>query len=151
MDTRLYTSVGSVTRSPTEHYELMEEARAVAEPANGIEILGGKVVKFLLTEKGSDAFEPEYGGTALHHTQISQSFIPKLRLELLEDLDRCAQFIKRSDLNIPLYSDAERLYALNLKDVQYNRQTPNRLDVYLEIISTTGKREVVTITNNTDR
>lgn len=81
----------------------------------------------------------------MHHTQISQAFIPQLTLEVHDDVRRCTEFIKRTDGN-----DQERLLRINVLDIRYNaRLSPDRVDVYLEILTTKNNRAVVALT--TDR
>lgn len=151
-DLRLYQSLNKVYRSATEHYEEMEPVGVEENSANGIEVLAGKVVKFLLTRRGTDAFYPNYGGIALHHGQICDAYIPKLRIEMLDDIDRCATYITQGESQLATTdTTSERLHSINLKNLVYSqRQDPTRLDVYIEIIGTSGKREVVAITNHTD-
>lgn len=81
----------------------------------------------------------------MHHTQISQAFIPQLTLEVHDDVRRCTEFIKKIDGN-----DQERLLRINVLDIRYNaRLSPDRVDVYLEILTTKNNRAVVALT--TDR
>lgn len=151
-DLRLYQSTNKIYRSATEHYEEMDPVGVEEPEAAGIEVLAGKVVKFLLTRRGTDAFYPNYGGIALHHGQICDAYIPKLRIEMLDDIDRCSAYIAQGEEQLASTdTTSERLYTINLKSLVYNqRENPTRIDVYIEIIGTSGKREVVAITNNTD-
>lgn len=58
---------------------------------------------------------------------------------------RCTEFIKKTDGN-----DQERLLRINVLDIRYNaRLSPDRVDVYLEILTTKNNRAVVALT--TDR
>lgn len=150
IDLPLYKSENELIRTRTEFYEHMELTLSDDTRSNSIEILGNKVVKFLLTLRGSDAFNPDYGGIALHHTQISEAYIPKLRLELMDDLDRCKDFIiNTSEKQLDtLDTESDRLASLNLVDLVYTSRT--RIDAYIEIISTSGKHHVVDITANTE-
>ena len=59
------------------------------------------------------------------------------------------KFIKRSEENAQV--DGERLANVIVRDVRYDPVLyPNRLDVYLEVVTTYGKRAVVCINNKTD-
>ena len=138
LDLRLYNPTGNYT-DQTNSSEYMQLVRPEDPSASGIEVIAGKVVKYLLTGRGSDAFDPGYGGVSMHHTQISQAFIPQLTLR------RCTGFIKKTDGN-----DQERLLRINVLDIRYNaRLSPDRVDVYLEILTTKNNRAVVALT--TDR
>lgn len=144
LDLRLYNPTGNYT-DQTNSSEYMQLVRPEDPSASGIEVIAGKVVKYLLTGRGSDAFDPGYGGVSMHHTQISQAFIPQLTLEVHDDVRRCTEFIKRTDGN-----DQERLLRINVLDIRYNaRLSPDRVDVYLEILTTKNNRAVVALT--TDR
>lgn len=140
MDLRLYNPTGEV--EPDSFSEYTTQARVDDTIAKGIEVIGGKVVKYLLTGKGSDAFNPEYGGTALHHQQISRQHIPKLRLELLNDLRNCRKFIQDTEKDV----HGERLSLLNLLNVRYREDlTPTRVDVHIEVITNRNNRAVVAL------
>ena len=152
LDTRLYSATNRIVRNNEVHYEEMDLVTADSAPATSIEILANKVVKFMLTARGSDAFEPNYGGVSMHRGQICDAYLPKLRLEVLDDISRCQTYINQSEAQLAANdTESERLYTIVLRDIKYDPLvTPTRVDVYIEIISTTGKREVVAITNNTD-
>ena len=144
LDLRLYNPTGNYT-DQTNSSEYMQLVRPEDPSASGIEVIAGKAVKYLLTGRGSDAFDPGYGGVSMHHTQISQAFIPQLTLEVHDDVRRCTEFIKKTDGN-----DQERLLRINVLDIRYNaRLSPDRVDVYLEILTTKNNRAVVALT--TDR
>lgn len=144
LDLRLYNPTGNYA-DQTNSSEYMQLVRPEDPSASGIEVIAGKVVKYLLTGRGSDAFDPGYGGVSMHHTQISQALIPQLTLEVHDDVRRCTEFIKRTDGN-----DQERLLRINVLDIRYNaRLSPDRVDVYLEILTTKNNRAVVALT--TDR
>ena len=150
IDLRFYKSVDNITKTTEVFNERMELSVSSEPVAHSIEILAGKVVKYLLTAKGSDAFDPNYGGISLHHTQMSEDYLPKFRLEVLEDLANCADYIRStSEKQLDDYdTESDRLYTINLIDIKYVVFT--RVDVYIEIISTNGKHHVVTITKNTE-
>lgn len=143
LDLRLYSPTGNYAdRNNVSEY--MQLVRPDDPSALDIEVIAGKVVKFLLTSRGSDAFTPEYGGVSMHHPQISQAFIPQLTLEVHDDVRRCTEFIKSTDGN-----EQERLLRINVLDIRYNALlSPDRVDVYLEILTTKNNRAVVVITTN---
>ena len=143
LDLRLYSPTGNYAdRNNVSEY--MQLVRPDDPSALDIEVIAGKVVKFMLTSRGSDAFTPEYGGVSMHHTQISQTFIPQLTLEVHDDVRRCTEFIKSTDGN-----EQERLLRINVLDIRYNALlSPDRVDVYLEILTTKNNRAVVAITTS---
>ena len=148
IDMRLYKPSGNY-----EDVNFISEGMERVVPddatATSIEVIAGKVVKYMLTEKGSDAFDPDYGGTSMHYQQISSAFLPQFRREVGIDVENCQKYIKETE--IARNVEGERLLNINLLKVVYKpRVTPNRVDVYLEIITTYGKRACVAITSRTD-
>lgn len=143
MDIRLYSRTGVYVDYP-DISELTKRETADSTTAQGIEVIANKVVKFLLTQKGSDALDPDYGGVALHYGQISESFIPRLTMELQNDIYRCRSFIKETEKFLP--DSVEKLKNLVLVKVKYNpRISPDRVDVYIEIITNKENRALVAI------
>lgn len=144
LDMRLYNPTG-VYDGVERISERMERVIPDDASASGIEVIAGKVVKFLLTEKGSDAFTPEYGGTSMHWQQIASASLPQFKREVFQDIQNCEKFLKSSDNAYGV--NGEKLLAINLLKVVYDpRVSPNRVDVYIEIVTTRGKRAVVAIT-----
>ena len=143
LDMRLYKPSGEFTDIRRDS-ENMSRVLPDDPSASDIEVIAGKVVKFLLTEKGSDAFNPDYGGTSLHYLQISPAFLPQLRREVFADVDACLRFIQKAELAGEV--SGERLERINIIKVHYDpKLSPNRLDVYLEIFTTRGNRAVVAL------
>ena len=148
LDIRFYTDTGRYF-DLYKSDEYMQEVLPDAPSATSIEVIAGKVVKYLLTEKGTDAFDPLYGGTAMHYRQISTQFIPQLTFELYADVEACISYIKKTEENVGI--DGERLANVIVRDVRYDPvNSPDRLDVYIEVVTTYGKRTVVCINNKTD-
>ena len=143
-DMRLYCPTGvydGVEKSSEEMGRVLPDDPV----SNGIEVIAGKVVKFLLTEKGSDAFDPLYGGTSMHYKQISPAFLPQYKLEVGQDVENCLKHMLQADMEYGV--EGEKLQNINLLRVAYDPITsPNRVDIYIEIITTLGKRAVVAIT-----
>lgn len=140
MDLRLYKATGVLDTYSLD--EITEGSLSGDTSTAGLEIITGKVVKYLLTYLGSDAFNPEYGGISMHHTQISEQYIPQLRIEVLDDLERCLKFIQDTEKSLDRSSD--RLAKLRLLSITYNRQlSPCRYDVRIEITTTNGNSTVV--------
>ena len=149
-DLRLYNPTGIYAAREYGGSEQMKLVNPEDPTAVSIEVIAGKVVKFLLTARGSDAFNPEYGGVSMHHEQISQAYIPQLTFEIHNDVEACTRFIKNAEKNYSV--GGERLSHIVVRDVRYDaRLTPYRVDVYLEVFTTYGKSAVVAITNNTSR
>lgn len=118
--------------------------------ATSIEVIAGKVVKFMLTEKGSDAFEPEYGSISMHYRQMAPSFLPQFKREVAMDIEECYRFIKKAESLNDV--EGELLEKINILKIVYDPlRTPWRVDVYIEIITTWGKHAVVSITPRTER
>lgn len=135
MDIKLYNFKERDTELPRSE---LEDA-----PASGLEVIANKVVKFLLTSYGSDALDPEYGGRALQVTQFSEQYIPKLRLELEEDIKRCLSYIKKYSKN------EEKLMHLILVNLKYDPVlSPGRVDAYIELITNKNNRALLDVSYN---
>lgn len=149
LDMRLYSPSGIYVDSQLVSEE-MDRVVPDDPTATGMEVIAGKVVKFMLTEKGSDAFNQDYGGTSMHWLQIAPQSLPQFKREVFQDVQNCIKFLKNAELDNEV--TGERLYTINLLRVAYDpRLSPNRVDVYLEIITTLGKRAVVAITPRTGK
>jgi len=145
-DLRLYNPTGIYADKEYGGGEQMELVNPEDPKAISREVIAGKVVKYLLTARGSDAFNPDYGGVALHHVQISPAYIPQLTFEVHTDVENCTAFIKNAEKNYSV--DGERLSHIIVRDIRYNaRLTPWRVDVYLEVFTTYGNRAQVVISN----
>ena len=143
MDIRLYNNTGKY-EAYTDASELTAKSKADDPNANGLEILANKVVKFLLTYKGTDALEPEYGGIALHYGQIAKSFMPRFTLEMQNDVYRCRAYLRSAEKLLP--NTREKIADIIIKDIRYNdRLSPDRVDVFIEIITNKNNRALVAI------
>jgi hypothetical protein len=148
-DIRLYKPSGIYT-DKKQFIEIMYGVNPDDSTARSIEVIAGKVVKYMLTVKGSDAFDPDYGSTSMHYLHMSAMFFPQFKREVYADVENCENFIKRAEQSMGTASD--KLYKINVLDIVYNiKNTPDRVDVHLEILTTQGKRACVAITNRTDR
>lgn len=85
LDMRLYRPSGNY-EDVQKVSEEMDRVVPDDPTASGMEIIAGKVVKFLLTEKGSDAFNPDYGGTSMHWLQIAPQSLPQFKREVFQDV-----------------------------------------------------------------
>lgn len=142
LDLRLYRRTGQY--ETRDNAERTDPVAADAPVATGLESLAGKVVKYLLTPKGSDAFEPDYGGTALHDAQTAESYLPALRLDVQSDISRCADYIRRAEQGLP--TGSERLARLILAGVEYDAEArPANVAVRVEIVTTAGRRALVAL------
>jgi hypothetical protein len=147
IDIRLYKPSGEYydTNNSSEGMDRVVPDDAIAR---SIEVIAGKVVKFMLTEKGSDAFDGEYGGTSMHYQQMSQMFLPQFKREVHTDVENCEKYIKKSEIANNV--SGEKLLTINVLKISYDPvRTPTRVDVFLEINTTLGKRACVAITNRT--
>lgn len=132
MDIKLYTRP-----TQTKDTELMHDAGLSDAAADALETLAGKVVRFLLTTKGTCALDLEYGGTAFSHNQISREFIPKLRLEVQRDITRCFKYIKSTE-DPRDTSNRAKLGSIILREIMYNPYKTTGCAVKIEIVTTTG-------------
>ena len=147
-DIRLYKPSG-VYVDAHDFVEIMEDVNPDDSTAVSIEVIAGKVVKYMLTTKGSDAFNADYGSVSMHYLHMSEIFFPQFKREVYADVANCENYIKAMEQASSVTSD--KLYKINVLNIVYNRKlSPDRVDVYLEILTTQGKRACVAITNRTD-
>ena len=143
-DLRLYRRSGQFETVAGRSAEIQTEVLADAPRANGVERIAGKVVKFLLTEKGSDAFAPDYGGTALHFVQMAEAHLPRLRLDVQADIQRCIDYLCRAEQELP--AGAERLQKVTLLSVEYDAEARSGgVAVRVEVLTTRGNRALVAL------
>jgi len=138
MDLRIYHASGVFVDTSVER---MDPSSPELASATGLEVIAGKVVKYLLTYRGTDAFDPDYGGTALHTRFISPAYLSKFTLELKQDIEDCIAYVHRAESSLP--DGTERLDTVILSKVQYNNNTRDRIDITLEIVTTSGNSAVV--------
>lgn len=138
-DLKLYTPTGKYSGA-AEHTDCAECWRP---KSTRLEVLAGKVLKFMFTYRGSDAFNSEYGGISMHHHNISRSYLPKLMMEISDDIERCTRFIIENEKSLP--ASLPRLSHINLLDVQYSDTTRDKLTVKIEIITNTNESAVVAL------
>ena len=150
MDIALYNTTGEITEGMAAGYVSRDESTTYA-PADSActrtqtETIAGKVLKFLLTYRGTDAFYPEYGGTALHWKNFSPSRMQEFRMELQDDIVRCIDFMRQKESSLPAGSD--RLLSIQVAEITYAREAdPTRLDVHLVITTAQGNMAAVRIT-----
>lgn len=141
-DLRIYHRTGTYDVIYTGSEE-MEGGLLSEAPASEIEVLANRVVKFLLTSRGSDVFDPDYGSYLPTYTQVAQSLIPRMRLEVLEDLKRCREYIQAADKE---QDNPFKLYSLTLKEFRYNPNTDrSRIDIFIEVVSEEGQSALLDI------
>lgn len=143
MDIRLYNRTdkkSSYLEDASGH--VLAESSLEHTPAEGIEVIANKVVKFLLTIKGSDILNPDYG-CYLASAQIGYSSdLSLFKMELTNSVSRCAAFIKRTEPK----DAALKLRSLQIQKIQYDsKRSPGRVDVFLKIITSSGHEAVLDI------
>lgn len=110
-----------------------------------LRVICNKVLKYLLTYRGSDAYDPSYGSRAIHRRHIAPALLPEIRMELIEDIADCTSYIQRAEQD-KLDSNDERLSSITLISMNYDRNTdPTRLDIHLLIRTTFGNRAVIEV------
>jgi hypothetical protein len=145
-DLGLYVDSGaSETIIVSAQPEMRMASAPLSEPGvSGIHVLANKVVKFMLTSRNSFCLDKNYGSKLPTYTQMSRHFIPRVHMEVSEDLRRCAQFIKKHEHGLP--PGAVKLSSLRLNQIYYNEvETPFRIDVYITITTTDGQRALLNI------
>ena len=112
--------------------------------ATDIEVLAGKVVKYLFTIRGSDVFDPSYGSHLMEYTQITKQDMSRLHMELLSGIRDCTAFIQKGeDANC---LEERKLQSIQLIDLKYNsRGSRDRVDIFIKIVSKAGKEVLLDV------
>ena len=125
--------------------EEMASAPVDGKVAGYLNTLANKVVKFLLTSKGSDTINSEYGGNVSSSTWIHEGYRGRYEQELSQDIQRCISFIKSTETPGP---DNERLRAVILDKLEYlPKHRPLDVHIFLRILTT--KNNVALLSFNT--
>ena len=144
MDILLYDPSGKYVTYSGDAAEGTDIARISGRTATRTETIANKVVKFLLTPYGSDALDTTYGSYLPTYTQIAQSAIPRLYIELQDDIARCTAFIKR--IEKALDDTVEKLDSLKLLKVEYApAELRGLLLIKIEIVTTFSNNALVNI------
>ena len=80
----------------------LQSASAQDTSVSALEVITNKVVKFLLTEKGTDIFDPSYGSNWVKSTQVADVYLSRLRVEIDRDIWRCVEFISNVEKSLPV-------------------------------------------------
>lgn len=143
MDIRIFsnTSIYSKTDPLTE---LMVSAPLESAAATRLETIAGKVVRFLLTSRGSDALEPSYGSYLPTYTQIAEASLPRMQMDLLNDLRRCQAYICAAEKTLP--AGEEKLRTVSLQKLQYAPGGDRgRIDIFVEITTTADNSSLLSV------
>ncbi|MCB5270532.1 MAG: hypothetical protein LHW56_01655 [Candidatus Cloacimonetes bacterium] len=139
-DLRIYRRTGNfdVIYQGAEEMEgsLLSEA-----PAAAIEVLANRVVKFMLTSRGTDVFDSDYGSYLPTYTQVAQSLVPRMRLEVMDDLKRCQAYLQQADQE---QDNSYKLFSLTLREFRYDpTKDRGRIDVVIEVLSVEGEKALL--------
>jgi phage baseplate assembly protein W len=122
----------------------MKEASPQGPVVNGLEVVANKVVKYLLTIKGSDMVDPTYGCTLMEYTQITKNHLPRLQLELLSAIKNCKAFIQANEQKDS--AGDYRLRNIELIKLEYGRAPlKDTVHIHLRITARSGKDALLEI------
>ena len=143
-NTHRYSSSDLYREEEYINHDLSEEmgSAPLDAPVVGyLNTLANKVVKFMLTSRGSDAFNPNYGAYAISQTNIHQGHRARFMYDISNDVASCAAYIKATETPGP---NGDRLDYIKLVEVKYLPiEKPFNIHVYLEIITMNGNRALV--------
>ncbi len=116
-----------------------------------LRIICGKVMKFLLTYRGTDPYDPDYGGIALHRTHISESLLPEIRSELMDDIDRCQKYLCAAETERNAVEGQyahENIRSISLAALDYDREAAaDRIEVHILIVTDRNNTAVIEVTS----
>lgn len=121
MDLRLYNSASGTTE--------VFVAGINDTPASRLEAIAGKVVKYILTDKGSDLLNPTYGASLI---STNYGNMAKITYDVNGIVQACSTFIKLEEAKLPVTT--EKLATLTLVSVAVEgTQLAIRLSLYTTI------------------
>jgi len=100
LDLKLYTYDSNVKYNQIDT-ALLSEGYVTQSAVSGLEKIVGKVVKFLLTEKGSDLFDLDYGSVWIGSTQVADSQLSRLRVTIDSDIRSCIAYLVAQEKDLP--------------------------------------------------
>jgi hypothetical protein len=93
-----------------------------------LETIANKVVKYMLTAKGSDLVEPDYGAEPIYY---NPSLSSRLVYDVSNVIEGCSAYIKKYELTLD--NTIEKLQKLNLLSVDVDGTT---LNIHVSILTT---------------
>jgi len=110
------------------------------------EIIANKVIKYFLTEKGSDLLNPEYGVKSLPVSELSESHLPYFREELKEDINRCVKYFKNTEVR-----KSERLKKIILKKLRVREKNGSQKgEIVLEVVTNKNNKANIRLWANSE-
>jgi len=142
MDLPLYEINSVALRVGSE--DKLRQSLLSSTPTAGISVLAGKVTKYLMTRRGSDLMNPQYGCHLLTYTQVPQAELPRFQLELISSLGDCAAYIKGTETGIT--DNTKRLKSIELINLTYNiGDIKDQVDIHLKITDLSGGTTVLNV------
>lgn len=148
MDIKLF-NINSVVEFGVANTELaLLASEGISFPAvSRLETITNKVVKFLLTDYGSDAFDTTYGSRWVSILQMSKSYLPKYVLTINSDIERCITYIKSGESSLP--STTEKLYTIKFNGLNFSTaelSATTEILLSITIYTTLGNKASFTLT-----
>lgn len=137
-DVLLYRTSGNFVDKGSE---VMDSSILSSRVSERLETIANKVTKYLLTTKGSDPHEPDYGSYLSSIRMASEELLPKIIVDINSFIVECEDYIKDKERYLPY--DSEKLSSLRLIDVVYDRNTPDALHIYIQIVTTKNNNSIL--------
>lgn len=140
-DIKLYSRSGKFPYDEEPIEELDEGYLDASTVTSRLDIIANKVLRYFLTEKGTDQFSPEFGVKSLPISQMNESYFPKFKLEVEEDVSRCLNYYKNSERR-----HKERLARINIEEIRLrDEDKPGKVELVLEIVTNKSNRGTIEI------
>jgi hypothetical protein len=123
--------------------EILTSSGLVNAPASRLETIANKVAKYMLTTKGSDALDAEYGSYLPTYQTMTEGLLPRTQVEISGDIIACTQAIQNSELD--LLDTIEKLDSIALLEIQFYKKQL-RLEVYIQVSTTFGNSALLNVT-----
>lgn len=148
MDLKLFNSGSTVDFGVNNLVLNKLESDYITSPTTSrLEDIANKVVKFLLTEYGSNAFDTTYGSNWIKLVQISQDYIPQYIMTISSDIESCVSYIKNNELS--LSTSIEKLYTVKFNGLEFSTaelSSNTEILISITIYTTFGNKASFTLT-----
>lgn len=141
MDLKIYNITDTASEYiDTDEGNLLALAALTDCPASGMEVLANKVIKYLLTERGSCILDPTYGCYLTDYRSSAVAAEAQIQLEAYSAVSSCAASIKSKETD---YTEV-KLKSLELTKVIFSRDgSSGRADLFIKITTTEGEQAML--------
>ena len=148
MDLKLFNNESQIAFGTRKlKLELLNSAEISTPAVSRLEIITNKVVKFLLTELGSNYFDSTYGSKWVLITQVAKEYLPRYILTINSDIEKCIAYIKAGESS--LSNTIDKLYTVKFNGLEFSTDIigpTTEVLLNITIYTTLGNKALFTLT-----